>query len=156
MPSSRREAAGDRSSLQAWVQQQTALNQIDTRLQTLEPQRTEQAQLRERNNQLARQIKLLIHTIEPEIADKQTQLAHAETLSTIVNPNRSPAVLGSGRTRLANPAGNPEAPAARATENNAPWINWKPKPKPFKKLKALTPLNHPAIWTQRRVDWLSS
>jgi len=27
----------------------------------------------------------LIHTIEPEIADKQTQLAHAETLSTALS-----------------------------------------------------------------------
>jgi len=66
-----------------WVQQQTALNrQIETLLQTLEPQRTEQAQLRERNNQLNRQIQdqsQLIQTIEPEIADKQTQLANVET-----------------------------------------------------------------------------
>ena len=66
-----------------WVQQQTALNrQIETLLQTLEPQRTEQAQLRERNNQLARQIQdqsQLVETIEPEIADKQTQLANVET-----------------------------------------------------------------------------
>lgn len=85
-----REAAGAiAAASQAWVQQQTALNrQIDTRLQTLEPQRTEQAQLRERNNQLARQIQeqsILIHTIESEIADKQTQLAHVETLSTALS-----------------------------------------------------------------------
>jgi chromosome segregation protein len=82
-----REAAGAiAAASEAWVQQQTALNrQIETSLQTLSPQRTEQAQLRERNNQLARQIQEhshLLHTIEPEIADKQTQLAHVETLST--------------------------------------------------------------------------
>ena len=69
----------------AWVQQQTTLNrQIETLLQTIEPHRTEQAQLRERNSQLFRQIQeqnQKIETIEPEIVDKQTQLAHIETLS---------------------------------------------------------------------------
>lgn len=66
-----------------WVQQQTSLNrQIETLLQTLEPQRTEQAQLKERNSQLARQIQeqsQLKKILETEIADKQTQLAHIET-----------------------------------------------------------------------------
>ena len=70
---------------QAWVQQQTALNrQIETRLQTLEPQRTEQTQLRERNSQLASQIQeqnQLIHTLESEIADKKPIIAHIEALS---------------------------------------------------------------------------
>ncbi len=66
-----------------WVQQQTALSrQIKTLLQTLEPQRTEQAQLGERNSQLSRQIQeqsQLIERIEPEIAAKQIQMAHVET-----------------------------------------------------------------------------
>lgn len=69
----------------AWVQEQTALNrQIEARLKTLEPQRTEQAQLRERTNQLARQVQEqnhLMYTTEPEIVNKQTQLADLETLS---------------------------------------------------------------------------
>jgi len=54
MPSSRAEKQRVRSQQpEAWVQQQPPNRQIDTRLQTLEPQRTEQAQLRERNNQQA-------------------------------------------------------------------------------------------------------
>jgi len=68
---------------EAWVQQQTALNrQIETLLQTIEPQRTEQAQLRERHSQLSQQIQeqsQRVQTIEPEIADKQTQMADLET-----------------------------------------------------------------------------
>jgi len=71
------------SASDAWVQEKTALNrQIETLLQTLEPQRAEQAQLWERNSQLSRQIqdpRQLILTIEPEIADKQTQVADVET-----------------------------------------------------------------------------
>ncbi|NES98238.1 MAG: AAA family ATPase, partial [Desertifilum sp. SIO1I2] len=60
---------------QAWVQQQTELNHnIETLLQTLEPQRTEQAQLQERQNQLTRLIQEqheTIHTLDPEITAKQ-------------------------------------------------------------------------------------
>lgn len=67
----------------AWIQKQTALNrQIGTLLQSVEPRRTEQAQLQERNSQLARQIQeqdQLIQRIEPEIADNQTQLTQIET-----------------------------------------------------------------------------
>ncbi len=64
-----------------WIQQQTALNrQIETLLQILEPQLKEQAQLRERSSQLARQQEQnQLHRLEPEIADKQTQIADVET-----------------------------------------------------------------------------
>ncbi len=78
-----REAAdASAAASDAWVQEKTALNrQIETLLQTLEPQRTEQAQLWERNSQLSRQIQeqnQLILTIEPEIAEKQNHLADVE------------------------------------------------------------------------------
>ena len=81
-----REAGSARAAAsEAWVQQQAALNrQIEKKLQTLEPQRTEQAQLRERNSQVASQIQeqsQLIDTLELEIADKQPQLAHVQALS---------------------------------------------------------------------------
>lgn len=81
-----REAASARAAAsEAWVQQQAALNrQIEKKLQTLEPQRTEQAQLRERNSQVGSQIQeqsQLIHTLELEIADKQPQLTHVQALS---------------------------------------------------------------------------
>ena len=71
------------SASEAWVQQQTALNrQIETLLQTIDPQRTEQAQLRERQSQLSRVIEeqtQLLQTLEPEIATKQAQTAELET-----------------------------------------------------------------------------
>ncbi|MEB3151585.1 MAG: AAA family ATPase, partial [Sphaerospermopsis sp.] len=53
LESSRQVAAEIATASEVWVQQQTALSrQIETLLQTIEPQRTEQAQLRERNFQL--------------------------------------------------------------------------------------------------------
>jgi chromosome segregation protein len=71
------------SASEAWVQQQTALNrQIETLLQIIDPQRTEQAQLQERQNQLSRVIEeqtQLLHSLEPEIATKQAQAAELET-----------------------------------------------------------------------------
>jgi len=80
---SRSEASAIADASEAWVQQQTVLNrQIEALLQTLEPQRTEQAQLVERSSQLERQIQeqsQLIQTLEPELAEKQTQLADLET-----------------------------------------------------------------------------
>jgi chromosome segregation protein len=80
---SREAASAIADASDAWVQQQTALSrQTETLLQTLEPQRTEQAQLKERCSQLERQIQeqtQLIQTLEPEIADKQTQLVDLET-----------------------------------------------------------------------------
>jgi chromosome segregation protein len=83
LDSSRHAAAEIASASEAWVQQQTALNrQIDTLLQTLEPQRTEQAQLQERNTQLQQLIEeqsQLIATLEPELAEKQAEFARVET-----------------------------------------------------------------------------
>ncbi|NJR17952.1 MAG: chromosome segregation protein SMC [Calothrix sp. CSU_2_0] len=78
-----RETAGTvAAASEAWVQQQTALNrQIETLLQTLEPQRTEQAQLTERNSQLQQQIheqSELLQRLEPELAEKQSQLVQLE------------------------------------------------------------------------------
>jgi chromosome segregation protein len=70
------------SASEAWVQQQTALNrQIETLLQTIDPQRTEQAQLQERKSQLSRVIEeqtQLLQTLEPEITAKQAQAADLE------------------------------------------------------------------------------
>ncbi|HEY9794371.1 MAG TPA: chromosome segregation protein SMC [Leptolyngbyaceae cyanobacterium] len=75
------------SASEAWVQQQAALNrQIETLLQSIEPQRTEQAQLQERQNQLSRVITeqtQLLHSLEPEISTKQAQVAELETQLTV-------------------------------------------------------------------------
>ncbi|MGI2907350.1 chromosome segregation protein SMC [Tolypothrix sp. VBCCA 56010] len=83
LENSREAAAEIASASEAWVQQQTALNrQIETLLQTLEPQRTEQAQLRERNNQLQELIQeqtLLIERDEPLLAEKQAECTRLET-----------------------------------------------------------------------------
>ncbi|HIK06101.1 MAG TPA: chromosome segregation protein SMC [Trichormus sp. M33_DOE_039] len=79
---SREAAAAIATASEAWVQQQTALNrQIETLLQTLEPQRTEQAQLRERNNQLQELIEeetQLIANLEPQLAEKQAECTRLE------------------------------------------------------------------------------
>ncbi|MGH1393351.1 MAG: chromosome segregation protein SMC [Trichormus sp.] len=79
---SREAAAAIATASEAWVQQQTALNrQIETLLQTLEPQRTEQAQLRERNNQLQELIQeetQLIANLEPQLAKKQAECSKLE------------------------------------------------------------------------------
>jgi chromosome segregation protein len=91
LENSREAAALIASASEAWVQQQTALNrQIETLLQTLEPQRTEQAQLRERNNQLQELIQeqtLLIERDEPNLAEKQ---AESTQLSTEFNASSEP------------------------------------------------------------------
>ena len=80
---SREMAAEIASASEAWVVQQTNLNrQIETVLQTLEPQRTERAQLRERNSQLQQQIQEqneLVESLEPQLAEKQSQLEQFET-----------------------------------------------------------------------------
>jgi chromosome segregation protein len=83
LDASREAAAAIASASEAWVQQQTAFNrQIETLLQTLEPQRTEQAQLQERNHQLQQLITeqtQLIATVEPELAEKQAECSRVET-----------------------------------------------------------------------------
>jgi chromosome segregation protein len=80
---SREIAAEIASASEAWVQQQAALNrQIEALLQTVDPQRTEQAQLRERNNQLQQLIQEqteLIQTLEPQLSEKQAESAQIET-----------------------------------------------------------------------------
>ncbi|GAB4194659.1 MAG: chromosome segregation protein SMC [Coleofasciculaceae cyanobacterium] len=80
---SREQANAIASASEAWVQQQAVLNrQIETLLQTIDPQRTEQAQLQERHNQLSRQIEeqtQLLQRLEPEIATKQAQATDLET-----------------------------------------------------------------------------
>ena len=79
----REQANAIASASEVWVQQQTALNrQIEILLQTIDPQRTQQAQLQERHTQLSRQIEeqtQLLQTLEPEIATKQAQSAELET-----------------------------------------------------------------------------
>ncbi|WP_066426259.1 chromosome segregation protein SMC [Anabaena sp. 4-3] len=71
------------SAADEWVQQQAALSrQIESLLQVLEPQRTEQAQLQERNNQLQQLIAeetQLIESLEPELAVKQAECNNLET-----------------------------------------------------------------------------
>ncbi|MBE9054063.1 chromosome segregation protein SMC [Nostocales cyanobacterium LEGE 11386] len=83
LDASREAAAAIASASEAWVQQQTAFNrQIETLLQTLEPQRTEQAQLRERNHQLQQLIQeqtQLIATLEPQLTEKQAECSRVET-----------------------------------------------------------------------------
>ena len=79
---SREMAAEIASASEAWVVQQTNLNrQIETVLQTLEPQRSERAQLRERNSQLQQQIQeqnQLVAELEPQLAEKQSQFNQFE------------------------------------------------------------------------------
>ncbi|MBD2568214.1 chromosome segregation protein SMC [Anabaena lutea] len=83
LESSRAAAAEIATASEAWVQQQTALNrQIEVLLQTLEPQRTEQAQLQERNTQLQQLISeqsQLIASLEPELTAKQAEGLRVET-----------------------------------------------------------------------------
>ncbi|MBW4633057.1 MAG: chromosome segregation protein SMC [Iphinoe sp. HA4291-MV1] len=83
LENSREAAAQIASASEAWVQQQTALNrQIETLLQTVEPQRTEQAQLRERNNQLQQQIQEqteIAQNLESQLAEKQAECTQVET-----------------------------------------------------------------------------
>lgn len=80
---SRTQASAIADASDEQVKQQHDYNrQIEGLLQTVEPQRTEQAQLKERHSQLERLIQeqtQKIDTLEPEIADKQTQLADLDT-----------------------------------------------------------------------------
>lgn len=73
------------ASAEAWVQEQTALrHQIDSLQATLEPQRTEQARLRERTEQLDRQLQeqtQVQQTLEQELAAKQAQ--HQQMVATL-------------------------------------------------------------------------
>ncbi|MFB2923721.1 chromosome segregation protein SMC [Aerosakkonema funiforme] len=79
---SRENASAIASASEAWVQQQTALSrQIETILQAIDPQRTEQAQLRERYTNLCRQIdeqSQILLSIEPQLTTKQSLAADWE------------------------------------------------------------------------------
>ncbi|MFM6183168.1 MAG: chromosome segregation protein SMC [Dolichospermum sp.] len=83
LENSRQAAAEVASASEAWVQQQTELNRnIESLLHILEPQRTEQAQLQERNTQLQLLISeqsQLIATLQPELTQKQVEFAQVET-----------------------------------------------------------------------------
>ncbi len=85
---SKQDASSIADASQAWVQQQTELNrQIETLLQTLEPQRTEQARLRERENQLNRQIQeqnQLLEKLDQELHKKQANLVNIQAESGIL------------------------------------------------------------------------
>jgi chromosome segregation protein len=76
---SREAANASAASAEAWVQEQTDLrHQIDAILAILEPQRTEQAQLRERGSQLERKIQEQTqtqHTLTQQLAETETQHA---------------------------------------------------------------------------------
>ncbi|MFN6219428.1 MAG: chromosome segregation protein SMC, partial [Aphanizomenon sp.] len=82
LESSRQAAAKIASASEAWVQQQTALNRsIESLLHIVEPQRTEQAQLQERNTQLQLLISeqsQLIGTLEPELAGKKGEFGRLD------------------------------------------------------------------------------
>ncbi|MFM6106760.1 MAG: chromosome segregation protein SMC [Sphaerospermopsis kisseleviana] len=82
LESSRQVAAEIATASEVWVQQQTALSrQIETLLQTIEPQRTEQAQLRERNFQLQELIteeSQILADLEPQLAEKQAECEKLE------------------------------------------------------------------------------
>lgn len=79
-------ASASATNAEAWVQEQTALHhQIDTLIHSLEPQRTEQAQLQERARQLDRQLQeqtQSLQTLEQQLLEKQTQQAEVEALHT--------------------------------------------------------------------------
>lgn len=79
---SREAANAIAATAEAWVQQQTELHhRIESLQQTLEPQRSEQAQLKERTQQLQRQIQeqtQSLQTVEQELATKQSQLIQAQ------------------------------------------------------------------------------
>jgi chromosome segregation protein len=83
LDASRSAATAIASASEAWVQQQTAFNrQIESLLQVLEPQRTEEAQLTERHTQLQQLITeqtQLIASLEPELAVKETECQGLET-----------------------------------------------------------------------------
>lgn len=78
----RENASAIASASEAWVQQQTALSrQIENILQSIDPQRTEQAQLRERQTNLSRQIEeqtQLLESLEPQITSKQSRAVDFE------------------------------------------------------------------------------
>ncbi|OUC14816.1 MAG: chromosome segregation protein SMC [Alkalinema sp. CACIAM 70d] len=80
---SRQAASQSAASAEAWVQEQTNLrHQIDTILQTLDPQRTEQARLRERASQLEKQMEEQTRSRNSFLQQLTERQAEQETLVT--------------------------------------------------------------------------
>lgn len=78
----RQDASEIAAASDAWIQEQTALrHQIDSLLQTLEPQRTEQARLQERASQLDHKIQTQTHTLQSVAHDLDQQEAAHQTAS---------------------------------------------------------------------------
>jgi chromosome segregation protein len=79
LESARQAATDSAANAEAWVQEQTQLrHQIDEILKTLEPQRTEQAQLRERTTMLAKQLAEQTQSrssLTQQLADKKAEQA---------------------------------------------------------------------------------
>ncbi len=79
---SRHAASLTAAASEAWIQEQTQLrHQIDTLLETVEPQRTEQARLQERIAQLAQQLQEQQHSlvvVMDNLATQSLQVAAAE------------------------------------------------------------------------------
>jgi chromosome segregation protein len=79
-------ASATAASAEVWVQEQTHLHrQIETLVNTLEPQRTEQAQLQERIRQLDRQLHeqtQSLQTLEQRLTEKRTQQIEVEAAHT--------------------------------------------------------------------------
>ncbi len=77
LESKREEANASAANAEVWVQEQTQLHhQIETLTKTLEPQRTEQAGLCEKTNQLDRQVHEQIdslQTVTQQLENKQTE-----------------------------------------------------------------------------------
>ncbi|MBE9031555.1 chromosome segregation protein SMC [filamentous cyanobacterium LEGE 11480] len=92
LESSRQAASESAANAEAWVQEQTQLRrQVDEILQTLDPQRTEQAQLRERTAQLDRQLEeqtktrtTLTQQLESKKAEHATLAEQLEDATTTV------------------------------------------------------------------------
>lgn len=82
LDASRESAKALAANAEAWISQQTQLRQqIETVLQTLDPQRTEQAQLQERVHQGQRQLQeqtAALETCQGEINTNQSQLNQAQ------------------------------------------------------------------------------
>ncbi len=91
LESYRQVAAEIANASEQWVQQQSSVNrQIETLLQTVEPQRTEQTQLRERTFQLRELVQEqseLLSILEPQLAQKQ---AECQALTLEFNSSTTP------------------------------------------------------------------
>jgi chromosome segregation protein len=81
LETTRESASVSAANAEAWVQEQTTLHhQIEVQLASLEPQRTEQARLREKHHQLERQIQEQQHSLQTleqrstEIQSRQVEI----------------------------------------------------------------------------------